>query len=41
MRPNAALLKVDIQDGMFKLQQVVDEFHPFLPKLELTDREGV
>ena len=41
MRPDAALLKADIQDEISKLQRVVDEFRPFLPKLELSDHEVV
>ena len=41
MRPDAALLKADIQDEISKLQQVVDEFRPFWPKLELSDHEVV
>ncbi len=39
MKHDLALLRADIEDELSKLQQVLEEFRPFLPHLEYNDEE--
>lgn len=39
MKHDIALLKADVLDELSKLQQVLEEFRPFRPKLEQSDEE--